>query len=142
MKKIIEILKTERVTTIVSEAVKKSIEIDIPQTAKYYHWYDDSRFFGRGDVIFAIIPKFTHTMLLVEVERGEQKYNDFRPESDCRTWIDESGTVRHTALEIMSGKSSDFKEITKGEFDEKRIVLLDVYKEYEESGVFISSKRK
>jgi len=140
MKRTIEILKTERVT--IMEAVKKSIDIDIPQIAKYYHWHDYGNFFGRGDVIFAIIPKYTHTMLLVEVERGKQNYNDFRPESDCRTWKDESCTVRHLALEIMSGENSDFKEITKEEFDEKRVILLDTYKECEERGVFVSKKNK
>ena len=50
----------------------QEIEIDYPEQPKYYEFLDESSFFGRGAILFAIIPKYSTTFIIVEVIRGQQ----------------------------------------------------------------------
>ena len=109
----------------------KQIEVDFPQTKKYYSKNDDGNFFPRGLVLFAIIPLYCETetvaYTLVEVERNKQDYNDFWPTKDCRQnyWLTDS--IRNTALDIITGKAYEFKEVTEEYFFEKRELLLNQF---------------
>jgi len=129
MKKIIQIAVSE--TTVTVNRIEK--EIDLPETSKYYQWYDDGRFFPRGIVLFAILPYFegkAGSYSLLEVERNKQDYNDFVPHDDCsRDYWRKTEGIRKTAFDILTGKNQDFKEITKEEFDSKRMELLNNYQE-------------
>jgi hypothetical protein len=130
MKHTIKVLTERKV--VKTEAVTEEIIINIPETPQYYSWFDYSRFFKRGLVLFAILPKFSHTVIIVQVERGKQEYNDFRPGSDCNSdYWGKGDDIRQTALSIMRGKNNDFEPISKESFDTSREALLDIYKEYE-----------
>lgn len=115
------------------KVVSSKVKVDLPEAAKYYSKNDDSRFFGRGIVLFAILPNYentpTHSYTLIEVERNKQNYNDFIPTTDCKNihWLSESG-IRKTAFDIMTKSDYKFKEITHEEFETKRMELLDRFK--------------
>lgn len=115
------------------KVVSSKKKADLPEVAKYYSKNDDGRFFARGIVLFAILPKYennpTHSYTLVEVERNKQDYNDFVPTDDCKQkyWLSESG-VRKTAFDIMTKSDYEFKEITAEEFEAKRMELLNHFK--------------
>jgi hypothetical protein len=105
-------------------------EIDFPETSKYYSKIDDSRFFGRGTILFAIIPRAKNRFLLIQVESSKQDYNDFVPSDDCQKeyWLQSTGSIRHQALNIMSNPKYGFTEMTEKDFEEARIELLNNYK--------------
>lgn len=109
-------------------------EIDFPEVAKYYAKTEEGRFFPRGLILFAIVPKYPNsinTYLLVQVQRGKQDYNDFEPSGDCKQayWLKEEG-VRKQAFDIITNPNGldGFKEISEEEFETQRAELLDVYK--------------
>ncbi len=128
MKKTIKIAVNQ---TIVNRIEK---EIDLPETAKYFLKNDDGNFFPRGIILFAIIPKYdgiAGKYILLEVEANKQDFNDFIPSEDCGSefWI-KDGSIRHTALDLLMGKEYQFNEITKEEFDTKRMELLNSYQSW------------
>lgn len=104
-------------------------EVELPTETKYYTTEDNSRFFGRGTILFAIICTTSpYAFYLIEVTRNTQSYDDFRPKSDCRSseWIKHSG-LRNVAFDIITqeGDSYLFKEISEADFFQKRGELLD-----------------
>ena len=107
-------------------------EVELPETAKYYSKNDDGNFFPRGLILFAIIPYregSTHYTVL-EIERNKQSYTDFVPTSDCKGEFFLSNNLRTTALALIEkSKFDDFVEITKEEFDTKRIGLINYYQQ-------------
>jgi len=119
--------KKIQVFTNTEKIITKEIELIYPTQNKFYKMNDDSNFFGRGEVLFAIIVKYTSTFILIEVERGKQDYTDFVPTNDCKSeyWLKDSNRLRRFALDIMLEKSEDYVEISKEEFLEKRQDLLN-----------------
>ena len=128
MKKVIEITVNKTTVNTISK------EIDFPETPKYYRKEEDGKFFPRGVVLFAIIPKYIDKptcFILVEVTRDNQKCTDFHPTKDCRqeNWISEGG-LRKQALEIITDYDlydNEFTEITEEAFEEERNLLLNCY---------------
>ena len=119
------------------KVVSSKKKVDLPEVAKYYSKNDDGKFFARGIILFAILPKYknnpTNSYTLIEVEINKQNYNDFVPTDDCKQkyWLTESG-LRKTAFDIVTKSDYEFKEITAEEFEVKRIKLLNHFKAYTE----------
>lgn len=115
--------------------VSKKINVDLPETEKYYAKNDDGNFFPRGVVLFAIIPMYkenpTSSYTLIEVEASKQNCTDFVPTKDCRQtyWLSDTSGIRRTAFNIITKADYEFKEITKEQFDKKRIELLNDYQQ-------------
>lgn len=133
MKKIIKIAVNQ---TVVNHVEK---EIDFPETEKYYSKIDNGRICPRGIILFAIIPyknRSNPSYTLLEIERNKQDYTDFIPQDDCRQeyWIKNFG-LRKTALQIITNSIEPgfmphgFTEISKEEFNDKRMELLNNYNE-------------
>ena len=112
----------------------KEIELEYPKEPRYYKRFDDGSFFAEGLILFAIIPKYKDsTMLLIRVTKGRQDYNDFVPTKDCRQsyWLKSDETLRNEAFRILTTSHHGYEEICKQQFDSSRVDLLDCYKEYE-----------
>jgi len=90
---------------------------------------DNGNFFPRGTVLFAILIKYSTTFMIYQIERGQQLSTDFVPTKDCRqdSWITSDGdtSIRRTALSLLIGDNTDFREITKEEFIDTRNELLN-----------------
>jgi hypothetical protein len=121
----IKVMTRDRKTVV--ESIIKEVEIELPTEHKFYHWHDDSNFFGRGDVIIAILVRHKNYYSLYETERNIQYYTDFKPSKDCRQegFMTSDRSIRRTAWEIITGVNYDFVEITKEEYLKHRGVLLD-----------------
>lgn len=121
----IQVIKKARKT--VEEEVRETINLEYPTEHKFYKRNDDGAWFARGIVLFGIVIKHSTSFLLFEVERGKQFYTDFVPTKDCRQdyWLSDTNDIRRTALEIMLGKNSEFKEISKEDFIKERESLLN-----------------
>ena len=113
----------------------EAVELYLPTEDIYLKKYDDSRFFGKGDILFAILVKYPTqgTLTILKIETDKQDCTDFIPKSDCKSswWIQESG-IRKEAFELLKGKPpyeyDGYTSITKEEFDARRIELLNDYK--------------
>lgn len=135
MKKEIEVAVSQKVV----EISKKTVEFEFPSEPQYWERVDDSRFFAEGNILLAIIPKYSHTMDLIRVTKGRQQWNDFVPTKDCRQeeWL-KGGSIRHEAFSVITGIDDRFagqdewKQITKEEFHTKRTELLDFFMEDED----------
>ncbi|MEO6302695.1 MAG: hypothetical protein ABIP51_05950 [Bacteroidia bacterium] len=117
------------------KVVTEKTKVNLPETAKYYYKYDDSAFFGRGEILFGIIPYMEASTYfsLIQVHSNLQMFNDFRPTKDCKqsSWIGGSNdSLRKEAFEIFTGKGDSYqwKEISETEFEEKREILLNKWK--------------
>lgn len=125
------------IATSTEKVITTEIEIDFRTTPAYYKHNDDGRFFPRGLVVLAILPKqFTDIprYTLLEISKGIQQYTDFIPMKDCRgeEWLKEDG-LREKALKLMMGNyyKGEYFEISRDEFEYYRTKLLDFYKEVE-----------
>lgn len=131
-------MKKELTIAVSYEMVKTTVrEIELSETPRFFSKNDDGNFFPRGLILFAILPKYesnpTQAYTLVQVEENKQEYNDFVPTDDLKQkyWLSESG-VRKVAFEIFSAPKylDGWTEISKEEFDEKRVQLLNKYQQY------------
>lgn len=112
---------------VIQKSITETIKLEFPTEHKFYKMIDESNWFARGVVLFAITVKYTNTFILFEIERGKQFYTDFMPTKDCKQeyWLSDSNGIRRTALSIMLGKNVDFKEISIDQFIEERDLLLN-----------------
>jgi len=107
-------------------------EIDFPDIETYYKMFDDGKFFPEGLILFAFIPKSegSKNYSLIEVKQNKQDYNDWHPDDDCNSdfWLKTFG-VRKQAFKILTENYGDWSKITKEEFEESRMKLLNHYKD-------------
>ena len=124
-----EITVLKKVRKTVTEEVREKIDVEYPTENRFYRMEDDGNFFPRGTVLFAILIKHSTSFMLYEIERGQQLSTDFVPTKDCRqdSWIAGDGDtgIRRTALSLLIGDNTDFREITKEEFMRTRNELLN-----------------
>lgn len=112
MKKLITVVVNKMVI------VTEEIEVNFPETPKFYFKNDDGNFFASGWMLFAIIPKHKNSYMLYEIQKNKQDSNDFVPTKDCKSehWV--NGGIRKTAFDIIVGKSYmwEWQEITEDAF--------------------------
>lgn len=122
------------ITVAVNQTVidYRDIEIDLPETAKFYFKNDNGNFFPSGFILFAIIPRYesnpTHSYMVYEIQRDKQESNDFVPTSDCKSEYFLKGGIRKRAYEIIvnTSKYFDWQEITEDAFTTIREDLLSI----------------
>ncbi len=119
-----------QIATDYERVVTRERDIDLPTEDGYYRKVDDGRFFPVGVQLFAILTKYANSYRLVYVESNKQDFNDFVPLDDCRSefWPKTSG-LRKKAFDIFLSPLyfDGWTKITKEEFDEERIKLLNNY---------------
>lgn len=126
MKKLIKVAVNQ---TVVKH---RDLEIDLPETAKFYFKNDDGNFFPNGFMLFAIIPRYennpTHSYMVYEIQRNKQDSNDFVPTTDCKSEYFLKGGIRKRAYEIITNSSKyfDWQEITEDAFITIREDLLTI----------------
>ena len=122
--------------TKIEKAISKTvvntttIEINLPDNPVYYSYDDNGRFFPEGLILFAIIPKYENANVyyIYKIINGCQYFTDFHP-SDCKDeYFLDYKDLRHKALDILTNINTEFKEISKELFDNKRMELLNYYK--------------
>lgn len=114
----------------------RTVELTLPKGALYFSKNDEGRFFPRGLVLFAIIPKYENSdraYFLIEVSSNKQEFTDFVPLEDCRSssWLKSTG-LRKQAFDIFKAPSllGDFVPVSKEYFESRSIELLTDYRRY------------
>lgn len=124
--------QTIKIAVSVTNVNTEEREVEVLTEEKYFQRFDEGRFFPRGEILFAIIPrsKTTGWYTIMQVERNKQDYNDFVPSKDCRQeyWLGDGEQLRKTAFDLIQGKEYGWTEMTKELFEERRNDLLNKYK--------------